>query len=382
MLGIVLVEGACFFGFALPCSLQMFLLCLFVLVLGCEFERRSALGGGGKGNESLETREKALTANEAMGMPFVAGFMLFGLYFAFKYLDAKWVNLLLRAYFTAFGAGSLAHAARPLFEAVLPSSPLFTLPLDAIQLAKKGLPVSLALVGSSLVGCWVAYVWFTTSHWLGNNALGMAFCIAGFSTINLGSIKNSTLVLVGLFVYDIFMVFGTGYLLGPNKVSVMEEVATKVEGPIKLLFPLPAQDARGRTIPFSMLGLGDIIVPGLHLALLQRFDASLLGGRAGEGEAPTPYFNAGLLAYALGIISTNISMNFMNTAQPALLFLVPFVLGLPYLLALGNGHAAQLWNWKEEGGEEVDFSLSGLVSSLLGETVSGLLGLEVKKKGD
>ena len=71
-----------------------------------------------------------------------------------------------------------------------------------------------------------------------------------------------------------------------------------------------------------------------------------------------------------------------RVSAAALLFLVPFVLGLPYLLALGNGHAAQLWNWKEEGGEEVDFSFSGLVSSLLGETVSGLLGLEVKKKGD
>lgn len=51
----------------------------------------------------------------------------------------------------------------------------------------------------------------------------------------------------GLFVYDVFWVFGT---------EVMVTVAKKFDAPIKLLFP------RGGESPPAMLGLGDIVVPG------------------------------------------------------------------------------------------------------------------------
>jgi minor histocompatibility antigen H13 len=244
---------------------------------------------------------------------------------------------------------------------------LLELPLERLQLARRALPVTWAHVGAAALGAAAAAWWCATSHWLANNVLGVAFCIVGLSSMNVGSIKNSTLVLAGLFVYDIFMVFGTGYLLGANKVSIMEEVATRVEGPIKLLFPLPAEDARGRPSPYSMLGLGDIIVPGIHLALLLRFDGALraeargaaaaaaaaaAGEREQDDDAPTPYFNAGLLAYALGIVATNVSMHTMNTAQPALLFLVPAVLALPAGLALARGQLLRLWEFEEQAAEE------------------------------
>jgi minor histocompatibility antigen H13 len=294
--------------------------------------------------------------------------MLVGLYLAFKYLDTAMINLVLRAYVTVFGAGAAAAAALPLCTRLLDgSAALFELPLHWVQLAKKGLPVTLAGLAAGAAGAAVAAWWCATSHWLASNLLGLAFCVVGLASMNAGSVKNSTLVLVGLFVYDIFMVFGTGYLLGSHKVSIMEEVATRVEGPIKLLFPLPAEDARGRPSPYSMLGLGDIIVPGIHLALLLRFDGALraeargaaaapaaaaAGEREQDDDAPTPYFNAGLLAYALGIVATNVSMHTMNTAQPALLFLVPAVLALPAGLALARGQLLRLWEFEEQAAEE------------------------------
>ena len=353
LLGVAAVELACLAGLPLPCALQMFLLTLFTLVLGCE---------AGQGLPAAE-REKALTASDAAGLPLVAGALLVSLYLAFKHLDARLVNLLLRAYFTAFGAGAVGAALLPLAARLLDNSAaLLVLPLDRLQLAKKGLPVTLAGLAAGAAGAAAAAWWCATSHWLASNLLGLAFCVAGLASMNAGSVKNSTLMLVGLFVYDIFMVFGTGYLLGSHKVSIMEEVATRVEGPIKLLFPLPAEDARGRPSPYSMLGLGDIIVPGIHLALLLRFDGALRaearGAAAEAGEqqeaddAPTPYFNAGLLAYALGIVATNVSMHTMNTAQPALLFLVPAVLALPAGLALARGQLLRLWEFEEQAAEE------------------------------
>ena len=70
----------------------------------------------------------------------------------------------------------------------------------------------------------------------------------GIAMIQLGSTQTGVALLVGLFFYDIFWVFFT---------PVMVTVATKIEGPIKLLFPSGATPGK-----FNMLGLGDIVIPG------------------------------------------------------------------------------------------------------------------------
>ncbi|KAL1552988.1 COMPASS (complex proteins associated with Set1p) component [Salvia divinorum] len=64
----------------------------------------------------------------------------------------------------------------------------------------------------------------------------------------------------GLFVYDIFWVFFT---------PVMVSVAKSFDAPIKLLFPT-SDFAR----PFSILGLGDIVIPGIFVVLALRCDFS------------------------------------------------------------------------------------------------------------
>lgn len=56
--------------------------------------------------------------------------------------------------------------------------------------------------------------------------------------------------------------------------EVMVKVATGVKGPIKFVFPkaLPAPAEMTREA-FSMLGLGDVVVPGFFIAFLLSFDA-------------------------------------------------------------------------------------------------------------
>ena len=77
----------------------------------------------------------------------------------------------------------------------------------------------------------------------------------------IGSYFNAIILLSGLFFYDIFWVFGT---------DVMVTVAKSFDAPIKLLFPntIPS-------LPPSMLGLGDIVIPGFFIALMLRFDLFL-----------------------------------------------------------------------------------------------------------
>lgn len=51
-------------------------------------------------------------------------------------------------------------------------------------------------------------------------------------------------------------------------------VATSLEAPIKLLFPRVLEEGSTRA-PFSMLGLGDIVIPGIFVALILRYDATV-----------------------------------------------------------------------------------------------------------
>jgi minor histocompatibility antigen H13 len=78
--------------------------------------------------------------------------------------------------------------------------------------------------------------------------------------IDLANFKVGFLLLWFLFFYDIFWVYGT---------DVMVTVAKKLDIPIKLLFPYLDADGVEK---FSMLGLGDIVIPGLFVALCLKFD--------------------------------------------------------------------------------------------------------------
>lgn len=81
---------------------------------------------------------------------------------------------------------------------------------------------------------------------------------------------------------------------------------------------------------FAMLGLGDIVIPGIFIALLLRFDYSLK-------RQSKVYFHSTCVAYTLGLVATIAVMHVFKHAQPALLYLVPACLGTPLAIALIKG---------------------------------------------
>ena len=111
--------------------------------------------------------------------------------------------------------------------------------------------------------------------------------------------------------------------------------APKLSLPGKLVFPSMHQAGH-----FSMLGLGDVVMPGLLLCFVLRYDAYkksqlVLGGC--EAGVPPPrhlsrisYFHCSLIGYFLGLLTATVSSEVFKAAQPALLYLVPFTL-LPLL---------------------------------------------------
>ncbi|KAI5002039.1 hypothetical protein ZWY2020_026689 [Hordeum vulgare] len=135
--------------------------------------------------------------------------------------------------------------------------------------------------------------------------------------------------MAGLFVYDIFWVFFT---------PVMVSVAKSFDAPIKLLFPT-ADAAR----PFSMLGLGDIVIPGIFVAL-----AFALMSREGLRIA-TSIVHFGVHC---GMTATIVVMNWFQAAQPALLYIVPGVTGFVAVHSLWNGEVKPLLEFTETQPEE------------------------------
>lgn len=114
----------------------------------------------------------------------------------------------------------------------------------------------------------------------------------------------------------------------------------------------------------SLLGLGDIVLPGLLLSFGARLDSAkrLLGIRGGGNGnlishgcpekrfcsnclwCSGGYFAPLVVAYAVGLLAANLAVNLMKMGQPALLYLVPSCLGTMTYLGFRRHELGDLWD--------------------------------------
>jgi minor histocompatibility antigen H13 len=274
-------------------------------------------------------------------------------------------------------------------------------PVDLLDLASMIIAITL-----------VAYHTFISKPWWLTNFMGFSFCYGSLQFISPTTSWTGTLILSALFFYDIYFVFFT---------PMMVTVATKLDVPIKLLFPrpdgcvMPVGAAEGSALmeeyleclakkrTMAMLGLGDIVIPGMMIAFALRLDLYLFylrqqkraatEGKEGQGSEvsdgsdyktqkakyftatggwgerfwtngnlqpaelkaksfPKTYFHASLLGYLLGMISTLVVMQVAEHAQPALLYLVPGVLTSLWGTALVKGDLKLMWEYTEDSEED------------------------------
>lgn len=203
------------------------------------------------------------------------------------------------------------------------------------------------------------YVW--SKSWIYNNILAVVFCVHALQFIFLGNFKTGALLLTLLFFYDIFFVFGT---------DVMVTVAKNVDAPIKLQFP---RDLSTSPPQYSILGLGDIVIPGIFMSLCLRFDVlkaldigrleQLIDGEKKGKEdngamvryvintankAPKHYFLSVIIGYLIAIITTVVIMIIFNHGQPALLYLVPGCIFAVLITSLLKGEFSRVCEFVEE----------------------------------
>nr|XP_011764588.1 minor histocompatibility antigen H13 isoform X3 [Macaca nemestrina] len=179
---------------------------------------------------------------------------------------------------------------------------------------------------SSIVGVW----YLLRKHWIANNLFGLAFSLNGVELLHLNNVSTGCILLGGLFIYDVFWVFGT---------NVMVTVAKSFEAPIKLVFPQDLLEKGLEANNFAMLGLGDVVIPGIFIALLLRFDISLK-------KNTHTYFYTSFAAYIFGLGLTIFIMHIFKHAQPALLYLVPACIGFPVLVALAKGEVTEMFSYE------------------------------------
>lgn len=407
--------------------------------------------------EEHEQKMEGLSPRDAIVLPITAGAVLGGLYWLIKQYGADPINLILGWYFSGVGIFSvgkiLNDAAALALSVVFPTyfshkGKLWRIDgrerkavssTGAQEMRTSPLPGLLGLLplpSSIASGLWslrsvprqkyafVAYIkgilevdgpmtllnvaalfaslaaigynHFIDKPWWLTNLQGFAVSYTALQVMSPTTFATGSLILSGLFFYDIWAVFFT---------PLMVTVAKNLDQPIKLLFPRPDEPGAEGKPPvksYSMLGLGDIVLPGLMIGLALRFDLHMYylkkqktvtkidkDGKSGEEVSkadyhnvtghwgsrmwtfgleksslpasletaafPKPYFIASLVGYVAGMIATLVVMSVWQHAQPALLYLVPGVLISIWTTALVRGEVKQMWTYTEVvNGEAVE----------------------------
>uniref|UniRef100_A0A8D0AUP3 Histocompatibility (minor) 13 n=1 Tax=Sander lucioperca TaxID=283035 RepID=A0A8D0AUP3_SANLU len=276
---------------------------------------------------------ETITGRDAARFPIIASCTLFGLYLFFKVFSQEYINLLLSVYFFGLGVLALSHTMSPLMSRIFPDSfsnkqyqLLFTQGAEETkeeivnyEFDTKNL---VCLLISSVVGVW----YLLKKHWIANNLFGLAFALNGVELLHLNNVSTGCILILSLCL----QVFGT---------NVMVTVAKSFEAPIKLVFPQDLLERGLEASNFAMLGLGDIVIPGIFIALLLRFDVSLK-------KNSRTYFYSSFLAYIFGLGLTIFIMHTFKHAQPALLYLVPACVGFPVIVALIKGELTEMFSYE------------------------------------
>ncbi|KAL6871792.1 signal peptide peptidase domain-containing protein [Trichoderma novae-zelandiae] len=448
-----------------------------------------------------ETFAQGLELSDAILFPIMAACVLVGLYYLIQWLqDPAIINKILRSYMTTMSMASLltfyAHGIQVLTSFVFPrfwrgrdgklrrvdqakrtiavcddvgnqvenpnnggTNPLpgalgFLVPMAwmhnkawnlrhlltrhwllevfAHGMAKETAHVKFAHMLALLMAVVTAIVYFATSWPFLSNMLGYGMCYGSFLILSPTDFLTGSLVLWGLFFYDIFMVFYTPYMM---------TVATTLDVPIKLTF-----EAASRR---SILGLGDIVIPGMVIGWALRLDLwihyyrkiryeatdlkirekmsgsdetitrsetkyrevktpyvdvkgnwgerfwirrafGLVGSQAlppqvAASRFPKTYFYASMVGYLVGMLVTLAMLLVFKHGQPALLYLVPGVLGSMLLTSLVRGEFKELWMYTEDGSLDtvdvvVDLDGNGKAVKTIGKLEDGVVDTTKKDK--
>ncbi|KAH0827482.1 signal peptide peptidase-domain-containing protein [Lanmaoa asiatica] len=285
-----------------------------------------------------------MSSTDAWLFPIVGSMALFGMYMVVTYVGKEWINWLLGWYFSIAGVGSVWKSTVSLAKFVIGREKWRTFDRNRILLLQGPLEVvSLSFRTPTLVLLPVGMLPSILYNLSGGSrksalltdVLALSFSHNALSILKLDSFQTGCILLSGLFLYDIYWVFGT---------EVMVKVATSLDVPIKLLWPKSVMFGTERG--FTMLGLGDVVIPGVFIALALRYDHAR--AEKTQRSFTKPYFFVTLTAYVVGLVATMTVMHRLGKAQPALLYLSPACILSLVATAVVRGELGDVWKWSDD----------------------------------
>lgn len=187
---------------------------------------------------------------------------------------------------------------------------------------------------SFISGLVIVTLYFFTKNWILNNMIGVALVIMLVRTVRIPNYLVGFLMLGFAFFYDIFWVFYSSRFFGK---SVMAYVATNINLPMKITCPILLNDFPLQSC--SLLGLGDMALPGFFISFCHYFDAL---------KKINVYHNVSMICYSIALTLCIICLVVFQSAQPALLYISPcLIFGVGYV-AWRRGELSEIWIAKDE----------------------------------
>ncbi|KAM9637825.1 signal peptide peptidase-like 2A isoform X7 [Harpia harpyja] len=321
------------------CSMVViFLIAVFTVALGgywsgvAELENLKAIASPGE-RETRRKKEENVTFTPVTVILFVVicCVMLVLLYFFYK-----WLVYVIISVFCLASAMSLYNCLAALIGEI---------PFGQCRIAccNKNIEVRLIFLAVFCIAAAVVWAVFRNEDrwaWILQDILGVAFCLNFIKTLKMPNFKSCVILLGLLLLYDVFFVFITPFIT-KNGASIMVEVAAGPFGnseKLPVVIRVPRLEYSASTLcdmPFSLLGFGDIIVPGLLVAYCRRFDV--------QTSSSSVYYISCTIAYAIGMVLTFIVLALMKMGQPALLYLVPCTLITSSLVAWRRKEMKKFW---------------------------------------
>jgi signal peptide peptidase-like protein 2B len=162
--------------------------------------------------------------------------------------------------------------------------------------------VSVASLTGTVSGIAVTLAWYFTKNWILSNILGLVLAITFLKTVKLNTLIPGVLLLSLLFCYDVFWVFITPYFTSGGE-SVMMVVATGLDIPIKIVMPHITNPYPTSTC--SLLGLGDILIPGIFIGFMSRFGWDVVNSSI--------YYYGALVSYTIALLACGACLWIFNT---------------------------------------------------------------------
>ena len=175
---------------------------------------------------------------------------------------------------------------------------------------------------SSFISAIIIMFYFITRHWILNDII--CFCLA-FTSLSFIILKSFMLCFICLFLFFLYDTFWVFYSEKIFKENVMVVAATSIQIPIKIEFPILFSNNPIKNC--MLLGLGDILLPGVVIKYCRRFD--LIRQKIGIKYKGMSFYKFNMLLYYLSVTLAMVMMFAFNHGQPVLFYLSPiFIFGL------------------------------------------------------